>query len=129
MNVVYPAVFHADERGGYFVEFPDVKGAFTEGEIVSEGIEMAQEALGLVLAVSYIEKGLELPTPTPINDIKVGNEDFVTLIVTNPLKYAKGSKAVRKNVTVPEWLAKKAENAHINFSETLTEALYNKLNG
>ena len=36
-------------------------------------------------------------------------------------------RAVRKNVTIPEWLSQEAERKKINFSVTLTEALEQKL--
>ena len=34
-----------------------------------------------------------------------------------------GSKAVRKNLTIPAWLNTFAEQKHINFSQVLTDAL------
>lgn len=37
------------------------------------------------------------------------------------------SKTIRKNVTIPEWPNDLAENDKINFSQTLTEALKEKL--
>jgi len=129
MKVTYPAVFHEDERGGYFIDFPDVENAFTEGETIQESLEMAQEVLGSILAISYIEKGAELPEITPIKQIETDEKSFTTLITAEPLRYVKDSKTVRKNVTIPEWLVKKAEKAQINFSETLTEALFKKLEG
>ena len=66
---------------------------------------------------------------TPIKKIETDEKSFTTLITAEPLRYVKDSKTVRKNVTVPEWLVKKAEKAQINFSETLIEALFKKLEG
>ena len=37
------------------------------------------------------------------------------------------NKTVRKNVTLPNWLNKEAEKAHINVSRVLQEALMLKL--
>ena len=34
-----------------------------------------------------------------------------------------GSKAVRKNLTIPAWLNTFAEKQHVNFSQVLTDAL------
>ena len=41
---------------------------------------------------------------------------------------AMNQKAVRRNVSIPAWLDKKAEEAHINVSRVLQEALIEKLN-
>ncbi len=38
-----------------------------------------------------------------------------------------GSKAVRKNCTIPAWLNTAAEKAHINFSQVLQTALQEQL--
>ena len=37
------------------------------------------------------------------------------------------NKAIRKNVTLPAWLAEAAENANINFSQELQSALKQRL--
>ncbi len=37
-------------------------------------------------------------------------------------------KAVRKNVSLPAWLAAEAEKAHVNLSRVLQDALKEKLN-
>jgi len=127
MKVTYPAIFHEDERGDYFIEFPDISNACTQGETETEGIEMAQEVLRLILAIDYIEKDLPLPKSSKIQQIKTSGEDFATLISVDPTPYVQENQTIRKNVSVPEWIAKRAEKARINFSETLTEALYKKL--
>ena len=38
------------------------------------------------------------------------------------------NKTVRRNVTLPNWLNKEAEAAHINVSKVLQDALMTKLN-
>ena len=38
------------------------------------------------------------------------------------------NKAVRKNVSLPAWLAAEAEKAHVNLSRVLQDALKEKLN-
>jgi len=124
MLKVYPAIFHIAEEGGYWVKFPDFGGA-TEGDDINEAMNMAREFLEGHLA-ACIDMGKEFPEPTDIKILEVEN-GFSTLIQGNPLPYVKGNKTIRKNVTVPEWLAKKAEKENINFSETLTDALLEKV--
>lgn len=61
----YPATFTPD--GDYlFVAFPDVEGAFTQGEDWQEAYNMAEEVLGIILAgkESY-------PAPSTVEEIAV----------------------------------------------------------
>jgi len=37
------------------------------------------------------------------------------------------NKAIRKNVTIPEWLAERADTQHLNYSSVLQEALKKEL--
>ena len=44
-NIIYPAVFHKAEEGGYWVEFPDLPGCVTEADTLEEAVVMAGGAL------------------------------------------------------------------------------------
>ena len=119
----YPAIFHR-EGTGYWVEFPEFGGG-TEGETLELAMKNAREMLESVLA-SYIDEGLTLPTPSDISKLKAP-DGFVTLIQVNPLPFVKNNKAIRKNVTVPEWLVRLADREKVNYSEVLTQALESRL--
>lgn len=123
--LLYPAIFTQGEK--YItVTFPDVPAAITQGKDQAEAFEMAQDVLGLVL-----EDYSEYPQATPIQELKKQYPDSdIALIAIDMLAYKKKyqSKAVRKNVTVPEWLNSIAEENNVNFSQVLTEALKLKLN-
>ena len=75
---------------------------------------------------SYIDEGLALPKPSDISQLKAP-DGFVTLIQVNPLPFVKNNKAIRKNVTVPEWLVRLADREKVNYSEVLTQALESRL--
>ncbi|MBO1307174.1 type II toxin-antitoxin system HicB family antitoxin [Enterococcus sp. 669A] len=127
MNKVYPAIFELDPVG-YGIYFPDVEGAVTQGATVPEGLTMAADALGIMLA-DLIANEETLPEPTPINEIDYDKEtQFVTLVAVNLADYLKEAKLDKKNVSIPHWLNVRAEKAGVNFSKTLTEALMEKLN-
>ena len=119
----YPAIFHK-EGTGYWVEFPEFGGG-TEGVTIELAMKNAREMLESVLA-SYIDEGLALPTPSDIAELKAP-DGFVTLIQVNPLPFVKNNKAIRKNVTVPEWLVRLADREKVNYSEVLTQALESRL--
>lgn len=122
MNIVYPAICHFED-GGYWCEFPDLDGCFSQGDTELEIIENAKEALeGFVLSI--LEKGGKLPAASSITSINTNDGDFSTYISCD---ISSSGKFVRKNVTLPEWLSVRAEKAAINFSQTLQESLFNKL--
>ena len=109
--------------GGYWCEFPDLSGCFSQGDTELEIVENAKEALE-GYAVSVLEKNEPLPKASRITDIKTSGKDFATYIECD---ISSTGKSVRKNVTLPEWLCKRAEKASVNFSQTLQEALVKKL--
>ena len=51
-------------------------------------------------------------------------------IMCDTLKYRKmhNNKAIKKTLTIPEWLNELAVNNHLNFSQILQDALKQKLN-
>jgi len=126
MVKIYPAIFHTAEAGGYWVNFPDFAGG-TQGETLEEAVKMAEDCLA-VLVATYIEDEIELPIPTDIRSIQCDEKSFPTLIHFDPIPYVQRGKAVRTNITVPEWVLKHAKKQRINVSETATNALINQLN-
>ena len=125
MKLVYPAVFRPCEgKEGYTVVVPDLPGCVTEGDTLADAILMAEDAAsGWVL--DELEDGNTAPTASKIEDIHKEQGEFVNLLVLDMDTYAEkyGSKAVRKNLTIPAWLNTFAENHQVNFSQVLTDAL------
>ena len=123
---VYPAIFHLEKEGGYSVEFPDLPCS-TQGEDLSDAIDMAEDALALLL-YSYEEDNIDIPKPTDIRKIK--SKDSVSFVCCDTFEYRKqfNNKAVKKTLSIPEWLNEKAMEANINFSQVLQDALKEKLN-
>lgn len=122
MSIMYPVICHYEDDG-YWCEFPDVQGCFSQGNSTSEIVNNAKEALECHLEY-YLENNDVLPKATDLSEIKTSGKDFATYI---EIDLSKTDKAMRKNVTVPSWLGKKAESLSINFSQTLQEALLQKL--
>ena len=122
MKFTYPAICHFEDNG-YWCEFPDLDGCFSQGDTEREIVENAQEALEGYL-VTLLADGKKLSKPSNITDFNVKEKDFLSYISCN----IEGiGKSVRKNVTLPFWLDKLAEKASINFSQTLQESLLQKL--
>lgn len=122
MLKVYPAIFH--EEDGFWVEFPDLDGCNTCGGTLEETMELAQEALGLYLA-TLAEEGLKIPSPSPIKDIKT--DGLVSYVSTDMDKYRRNNKAVKKTLSIPQWLADEAEKNNLSLSKVLQEGLKTRL--
>lgn len=60
MKIMYPAIIKQDKSKRYFVSFPDLEEAITEGETLEEALFNAQEALTLTLE-ARMDEDLELP--------------------------------------------------------------------
>ena len=106
MMYIYPAVIH--EEDSFWLEFPDLEGCQTCGNTLEETLCNAQEALGLYLA-SLTENGQTTYISTDIN------------------KYRRNTRAVKKMVSLPEWLADEADANNISLSKTLQDALKKRL--
>ena len=122
MNITYPALCHYED-GGYWCEFPDLDGFYTQGDSVQEILDNAKEALECHIEY-FLENSMEFPKASPITELHAGGKDFLTYI---SCAVPQGNKSIKKTLTIPEWLNDRAEKASINFSQTLQEALCQKL--
>lgn len=127
-KLFYPAVFHKAEEVGFLVSFPDFPECFTEGDDMTQAYEMAVEAMGLAL-VNRKEEGKEIPEPTEIDKVFV-DDGILAIIEFDMLEYQRkhNSRAVKKTLSIPEWLNGEAIALGVNFSQVLQEALINKIN-
>lgn len=127
MKKVYPAIFEKDPVG-YGIYFPDIEGAVTQSKDIIEGLEVASDALGIMLG-DLVENNKPLPKPTNINDLSIDSERaFATLISVDLNDYLKDVQLDKKTIKIPHWLNVRATNEGINFSKTMSEALVQKLN-
>jgi len=88
----YFAKFKKEKDGGYSVNFPSLKGCFSEGDSFDEAKAMATEALSLWLE-SALEYNEEIPAPK-----EYFGEDYVAIEVPDYLE--KATNATNKMVEV-----------------------------
>ena len=115
------------EEGGFWVSFPDLPECMTQGDNMDEAYEMAVDALGLSLS-GMEDEGIEFPKASELE--AVDSEDGVLVIVEfNMAEYRRKnrSRAVKKTLSIPEWLNEAAIRENLNFSQILQEALMVKL--
>ena len=114
-RLFYPAIFHKED-GGFWISFPDFPECFSDGDDMQQAYENA------------IDEKQEIPEPTDISEIKV-DEGILVVLEFDLLAYLKknSSKAVKKTLTIPEWLNESATAMGLNFSQVLQEALMQKI--
>ncbi|MCE5168221.1 type II toxin-antitoxin system HicB family antitoxin [Paenibacillus profundus] len=130
MKYIYPAVFSPGEpdEGGFTVTFPDLPGCVTEGDTLDEALYMAKDALGGHLYLMEDDND-DIPQPSKPDVIQLEAGEFVSLIQANTdfVRERICNKAVNKTLTIPKWLNDAAAEEGINFSQTLQDALKQKL--
>lgn len=127
-KLFYPAIFHVAEDGGFWITFPDLPECMTQGDNMEEAYEMAVDALGLAL-VSREKEKQEIPSASELSQISVGKDEYCVIVEFDMLSYKKrtNSRAVKKTLSIPEWLNEEAVALDINFSQVLQEALMQKV--
>ncbi len=124
----YPAVFTPENDGGFSIKFPDLEGCYTCGDDMVDGLLMAKDVLTLVL-YGYEKDGKEIPVPSKETSIALSKGEFINFVACDTLEYRKmyNNKAVKKTLTIPEWLNEAAIAMDLNFSQILQEALLSKI--
>lgn len=130
MKYIYPVCIYPGDVSGYTVIIPDLPGCVTEGETIADALEQAVDAAsGWVL--DELEEGRKAPEASAAETVKADEYEngLVSVIMLDIDAYAEkyGSKAVRKNCTIPAWLNTAAEKANLNFSQILQTALQERL--
>lgn len=131
MKYAYPIVitYETDPSGNHYLVYVPDFDSYTAGTSIANAIEMGQDAISL-LAWDYEEDKKNLPEPSKLSTLR---EEYpgstVTLVAIDTEEYQKkcGNKAIKKTLSIPAWLNTRAEEAGINFSQTLQEALKDKL--
>jgi len=96
---------------------------------MQDAYEMAWDALGLAV-VSRIENRESLPPATEPYAITAVSDTFCIIVPFDLIAYQKkhNSKAIKKTLSIPEWLNEAATDMNVNFSQVLQDALIQKLN-
>lgn len=126
MKYVYPAVFTPEENGQFSVNFPDLESCYTCGDDLGDALYMAEDVLAMTL-VSY--ENNSTPIPTSSKKLSLEDGEFQNFIACDTDSYRKQNmnRAIKKTLTIPEWLNEKALAQGINFSQVLQEALLEKV--
>ncbi len=115
------------EEVGFTVYIPDFD-INTQGDDLTEAIEMARDAIGL-MGIDMEDEGKPLPIPSLLERVKVRDGEILSLVDVDFEEYRRRHelRSVKKNCTIPGWLCYEAEKANINFSHALQNALKREL--
>ncbi len=125
MTKVYPAIIHKEDDG-LWLEFPDLPGCYTQGDSLEELMDNAEEALGAYLAVK-MEYDEEVLAPTDIRNVPEPSDGLKTYVTVDVNKYHKDTRAVKRMLSLPAWLANEADKRNYSLSKVLQEALLEKI--
>ena len=125
---IYPAIIERGDVKGFCVTFPDLPGCITEGDTIEEAFMMAKEALELHL-FGIEEDNDPIPVPSTPDELSLPHNAILALVEAwMPLIRSKmANQSVKKNCTVPKWLASVADQAHVNYSQVLQDGLMQRL--
>ena len=130
MKYIYTATFVPNEDGSkFYCKVPDLPGCVTTGNDIDDAIEMITDAASGWLTVAE-DEGNEIPTATPQHELIIPENAICSIIRIDTIAYraATETRAVRKNVSLPAWMAALAEKRGVNCSQVLQDGLMQLLN-
>lgn len=77
--------------------------------------------------LELLEDGEKLPQASAPQNIKLTEPNTYTSLIQSKIDLAKNTRSVKKTLTIPAWLNKRALDANINFSSLLQDALVKEL--
>ncbi len=137
MRAAYPVLIK-ESKGTYLVYVPDMD-IHTEGKDLEDAIRMARDAIGLT-GIALEDESEAIPKASSYDDAiskaKKGADDIfdysdgiITLVDVDFIEARREVESimVKKNTTIPSWMALQAEKLKINVSQVLQEALAEKI--
>lgn len=128
MKYLYSAVFSpSEDEGKVYARVPDLPGCITTGSSLQDAILQITDAASGWLVVAE-DNSMPIPPATPQADIERTSSDILSVICVDTLAYRArtDTRSVRKNVSLPAWLARLADARGVNCSQVLQEALISR---
>lgn len=125
----FVALFSYDEDG-ISIDFPDLPGCCpcADKDDTDMALKNAKEALGLHIW-GMEQDGEKIPVPSKITDIMLEADQVPVLIdvFMPPVRERINSRFVKKTLSLPAWLASKADEDGVNCSRIFQNALMDYL--
>ena len=129
MKAIYAAILTPKPEGGYFAAVPDVPGCVTSGKDLRDVMDNLRDALTGCLCVLEDERQ-PVPAPTAPEDVahELGEVLVLADVDTDAYRQINDTQPVRKTVSIPAWMARRADQAGISLSKVLQDTLRSRLN-
>lgn len=125
----FVALFNYDEDG-ISIDFPDLPGCCpcADKDDTDMALKNAKEALGLHIW-GMEQDGEEIPVPSKITDLNLepGQIPVLIEVFMPPVRERINSRFVKKTLSLPAWLASKADEDGVNCSRIFQNALMDYL--
>jgi len=125
MKYIYTAVFTPNEDGTKIhARVPDLPGCITTGRDLQDAIDQITDAASGWLVVAE-DEGLPIPAASSQTEIARTADAELSMIRVDTISYRAmtDTRSVRKNVSLPAWMASLADRQGVNCSQLLQEAL------
>lgn len=124
MKYIFTAIFTTGEDGTVYARVPSLPGCITTGKDLSDAIVQITDAASGWLVVAE-DEGDPIPGSIPQEalNLEKGTECSLIQIDTIAYRALTDTRAVRKNVSIPAWMANLADKRGINCSKVLQDAL------
>ena len=129
MKYIYTATFTPSDDGSkFYARVPDLPGCITTGSSLGDAIDQITDAASGWLVVAE-DNGDPINPPSSQEQIEVPEGTLKSLIQIDTLRYRAqtDTRSVRKNVSLPAWMATMADKRHINCSQVLQDGLLQRL--
>ncbi|MDE7043659.1 MAG: type II toxin-antitoxin system HicB family antitoxin [Acetatifactor sp.] len=127
----FVAIFSYD-TDGICIEFPDLPGCYpcADAGDTDMALKNAKEAMGLHIW-GMEQDNDEIPSPTPVTAVGRLETNQVPVLIDvfmPPIRERMNNKFVKKTLSLPAWLAARAEEDGVNCSRVFQNALMEYLN-
>ena len=123
---VYLARIIKTNDGWYAIDFPDLPGTHAQCRDLKDVQKEAEESLcSYLLAAKAVEEDI----PAASSSLQLKENEMAAIITADLDSYQKkyDTKPVRKTVSIPQWMADKAEKKGLSLSKVLQDSLKARL--
>jgi predicted RNase H-like HicB family nuclease len=129
MKYAYPVRISPQDDGYYLATAFDLPGVVVGGANLPEVLQAASDGCAMWLADAENERE-SIPAPSIPNDIPLESVgEFVSMVLadTNEYRQKNDTRAVKKTLSLPAWMADQAEQSGLSLSQVLQEALRERM--
>lgn len=128
MKYYYTAVLTPQKDGSVYACVPDLDGCVSSGRDLNDALDMITDA-ACVWLVSNEDHDRPVVKPSFQSELPHSENSYFTIIRIDTIKYRAetDSRSVRKNVSLPAWMAHLADKRGINCSKVLQDGILAQL--